>query len=200
MLACRDSKAYFAACVMGAAMLEAMLLFLCLMKRGDVEKTDAYQKRAAKKEEFERAICSFGLDSLIEISSELNWVPASIISEDWRTALPESFKELMKTRPTNMSREVRESRAAALAAHPAYSLMHLINSMRDRVHPGKWVKNRHKLESLEAFDGWAGALLVGTAHIRDCLMVHHQNALLELMQKAVNERLHSRLGMEKRPH
>lgn len=193
MLACRDSKAHFAACVMGAAMLESFLLMLCLINQQEVEGTEAYKERAGddRKTAFERKICSVGFETLIEISNELKWVPTSLISDDWKTALPQAYKEVMKERPTNVSREDRESRAASIAENPAYSLMLLINMMRNNVHAGRWIKQGHELKSEEAFDGWAAALLVGAAHIRDCLVEHHQRTLIELMKKSMLDKLKS---------
>jgi len=49
MLACRDGKAYFSACVLAAAMLESLLLLLCLLNRVAVEKTDRYKSRTSKR-------------------------------------------------------------------------------------------------------------------------------------------------------
>ena len=193
MLACRDSKAHFAACVMSAAMLESFLLMLCLINQQEVKDTEAYEERAGsdRKTPFERKICSVGFETLIEISNELEWVPSSLISDDWKTALPEAYKEIMRERPTNVSREDRESHATSIAANPAYSLMLLINMMRNKVHAGRWIKEGNELKSEGAFDGWAAALLVGAAHIRDCLVEHHQRALIELMKRAMLEKMKS---------
>src|SRR4051812_14330187 len=49
MIACRDAKSYFGSCVMGAAMLEAFLLLLCLSNQEKVQQTEWFSKRAGTK-------------------------------------------------------------------------------------------------------------------------------------------------------
>ena len=192
MLACRDAKAYFPACVMGAAMLEAFLLLLCMLNQENVKETDCYKGRISKRAtDFEQAICYFGFDDLVEISAELNWVPASLISSDWKTALPDAYKEIVKERRPNMSKAERTRRSQSLAVHPAYSLMLLLNTMRNRIHPGRWVRERHVLKVEYAFSEWAQVALVGAAHIRDCLLVHSQQDLIEMTKRAMHEKLKS---------
>jgi hypothetical protein len=171
MLACRDAKAYFPACVMGSAMLEALLLFSCMLNREQVEKTSRYRARAGK-QDFERVLCSIGFEDLVEISAELDWIPSSLISNDWKVALPEAYREIAKERRPKMNGVDRDRRACSLSAHPAYSLMLLLNMMRNRVHPGRWVREGHVLADESAFADWAQVALVAAAHIRDCLVVH----------------------------
>ena len=147
----RDSKAYFPACVMGAAMLEAFLLLLCMLNQESVKKTHCYKGRIGKRAaDFEQTICSFGFEDLVEISAELNWVPASLIAADWKTALPETFIEIVKERRPNMSKAERIRRSESLVVNPAYSLMLLLNMMRNRIHPGRWVRERHVLKDENA--------------------------------------------------
>jgi len=190
MLACRDSKAYFAACVMGAAMLEAFLLLLCMLNQESVKETHCYKGRIGKRAaDFEQTICCFGFEDLVEISAELNWVPASLIAADWKTALPETFIEIAKERRPNMSKAERIRRSESLVVNPAYSLMLLLNMMRNRIHPGRWVRERHVLKDENAFSEWAQVALVGAAHIRDCLLKHSQQDLIEMTKRAMHARV-----------
>jgi hypothetical protein len=190
MLACRDAKAYFPACVMGAAMLEAFLILLCMLNPEGVKKTDCYKGRIGKRTaDFERTICNLGFEELVEISAELNWVPASLISADWKAALPEAFIEIVKERRPNMSRDERTRRSESLVINPAYSLMLLLNMMRNRIHPGRWVRERHVLKDENAFGEWAQVALVGAAHIRDCLLTHSQQDLIEMTKRAMQARI-----------
>jgi hypothetical protein len=113
MLACRDAKAYFPACIMGVAMLEAFLLLLCTLNRDQVANTKCYRSQTGKRaKDFDQAICYFGFEDLVEIAAELNWVPATLVSDNWKTALAETYQEIAKERRPNMSK------AAATDAQP----------------------------------------------------------------------------------
>lgn len=189
MIACRDGKAYYAACVMGAAMIEAFLLLLCMLNPDTVQNTRRYKDRAGKKSQnFEFIISCFGMDDFIEISAELNWIPSTLISEEWKQSLPAEFLEVVLERHPNMSKASRESHAKSLTINPAYSLMSILNMMRNRMHAGKWVKQNNVLQNEEAFSGWAQVALVAAAHIRDCLLLHHQQSMIELIKLRLMER------------
>jgi hypothetical protein len=190
MLLCQDAKAYFAACVMGASMLEALLLLLCMLNTAPVVATKRYKERAGKgRGDFDGTICRLGLEDFVEISAELNWVPASLIDDGWKTALPEDFRELMAARHPNMNKIDREVHANSLITNPAYSLMFILNMMRNKMHPGKWIRQKHELQSAEAFFTWSNVALVAAAHIRDCLLQQHQAALLEYCKEIMMSRL-----------
>jgi len=176
---------------MGAAMLEAFLLLLCMLNEAPVSATKRYKDRAGKKpNNFDGTICCLGLEDFVEISAELNWNPASLISDEWKKALPESYREIATQRCPNTS----EARLAAQAdslivVNPAYSLTFILNMMRNRMHPGRWVREGHELQNEEAFSEWAQVAVVAAAHIRDCLLQQHQAALLECCKNLMLERL-----------
>lgn len=190
MIACSDAKAYFAACVMGAAMLEALLLLLCMVNENTVKLTKRYLKRSGKRvENFETTIYSFGLEDLVEISAELGWIPPSLIDDEWKKMLPEAYLELAATRYPNTSKRDRQASANSLVANPAYSLMFILNMMRNRMHSGRWLRERHQLENEAAFSGWAQVALVAAAHIRDCLISQHSKSIMENWGQLVRKRL-----------
>lgn len=190
MLRCSEANAYFPACVMSASMLEALLLLLCMLNDGSVATTKRYRDRAGKSpDDFDGTIFRLGLEDFIEISAELNWVPASLIDEGWKTALPNDFRELVALRHPNMSKDRLEAHANSLIKTPAYSLMLLLNTMRNRMHPGKWIRQKHELENEEAFSAWAHVALHAAAHIRDCLLQQNQAALVEYCKRLMFERL-----------
>jgi hypothetical protein len=193
MLACRDGKAYFSACVTGASMIEALLLLLCMLNPSAVKSTKRYKKRAGKHMEcFDQNIHCFGLDDFVEISAELNWISPSVVSDEWKKALPDAYREIAATRQPNLSKAARESHAHSLAANPGYSLMFLLNMMRNRLHAGKWIRNSYALESEDAFSEWAQVALVAAGHIRDCLIRQHQESLVAFCKEMMLERLKKR--------
>jgi len=190
MLLCRDANAYFPACVMGASMLEAFLLLLCMLNTVQVASTKRYKERAGKtRHDFDGTICRLGLEDFVEISAELNWVPASLIDEEWKIALPDEFRGLAALRHPNMSKVDREAHANSLITNPAYSLMFILNMMRNKMHPGRWVRQKHELQNEEAFSTWAKVALVAAAHIRDCLLQQHQAAIVEYCKVLMLARL-----------
>jgi hypothetical protein len=119
----------------------------------------------------------------------LTWIPQSLIGDDWKTALPEAYLEIARERRPNSSRESRQNQAESLADNPAYSLMLILNMIRNRMHPGRWVRERHELQSEDAFSAWAQVAIVAAAHIRDCLLEQHQAALVEYLRKLMTAKL-----------
>jgi len=91
-----------------------------------------------------------------------------------------------------MSREDRERKAASLV-NPAYSLVLVWNVIRNPVHPGRWIRHKHLLTDEEAFAGWAQALVVGAAHIRDCLLIRHQQDLAALLARLATQRMYDKM-------
>jgi hypothetical protein len=190
MLLCRDAKAYFPACVMSASMLEAFLLLLCLLNLAPVAATRRYIERAGKNpEDFEGTICRLGLDDFADISTELNWIPASLISEEWKVSMPEAYREIIELRHQNMSKANRDVHINSFNKNPAYSLMLLLNMMRNKMHPGRWIRQKNELQNEEAFSAWAQVAVVAAAHIRDCLLQQHQAALIEYCKQRMLSRL-----------
>ncbi len=183
MLRCRDAGAFYAGCVMGAAMIESLLLLLCLQKASDVSATKSFMRRCGTAgKDFSRQLHSLGFDDLISISAELNWIPSDLVSEEWKQGLGDTFKEVVIERGTHMSKAEREERAAALRDMPAYSLMLLLNHLRNRIHGGRWLKERQQFTSEAAFQGWAQAAIVGAAHIRDCILAEHMRTFASGLQ------------------
>jgi hypothetical protein len=190
MLRCRDSKAYYAGCVMGAAMLESLLLMLCMEKISDVRSTSVLADRAnVEDRELKRKLYSLGFEDLINISAELNWLPKDLISDEWKQGLAEAFKEVVIENRVHMSKMDREQRASALTETPAYSLMLLLNQLRNRIHGGRWLKEGRKFTSEEALSEWAQAAIVGAAHIRDCYITAHMQTVLAPVQNEMKKRI-----------
>jgi len=190
MLLCRDAKAYFPACVMSASMLEALLLLLCMLNAPTVATTRRYKERAGKNpDDFDGTICRLGLDDFADISTELNWIPASLISDEWRVSMPEAYREIIEMRHQNMSKANRDVHINSFNKNPAYSLMLLLNMMRNKMHPGRWIRQKNELQNEEAFSAWAQVAVVAAAHIRDCLLQQHQAALVEYCKQRAFSRL-----------
>ena len=124
--------------------------------------------------DFKEVIFQLGLGDLAEVAGELNWIPSHLVNEGWRTALSESYLEIAKERLPNKSKTARSESAYSLEVNAGYSLLLLLNSMRNRLHPSRWLKEKAKLESEEAFIAWSHAVMLASGEIRDCLFVRFQ--------------------------
>ena len=182
MVAAKEARAYYAACVMGAAMVEAIFLMLSILNREKVEQTRAYQRRAGRKGRFEQRVWGLGFDDLIGIADELKWVPEHLIDDEWKRELPEQMKSIV-AEGGKQSKDKQEAAAEWARANSAFLLMKLLNVMRDKLHAGKWVRERHQLKSNLAFETWSQVVLVAAAHLRDCLM----NAMFEALKVRLTE-------------
>lgn len=189
----KDAKAYYSACVMGASMVEAILLILCFFNHEKVKRTRRYVERCGSNNEFDKRMLRLGLDDLIEIADELKWVPEDLIDKGWKNALPNEFRAMALERRPNQPKEKAEQLAAWVSSNSALVLMRLLITMRNRVHPGRWVRQNHQLVDDTAFNTWSQVVVVAAAHLRDCLFAELQSAmnafLLELIQQSISRKL-----------
>jgi hypothetical protein len=96
---CASASAYFSACILAAAALEALLLSYCYVEDRQVRTTLAYKQKKfkAKRNRFSE----FNLYQLINIAAELNWIPSKEIRIDKRTTtLKELLHAVRETRNT----------------------------------------------------------------------------------------------------
>src|SRR3974390_2236558 len=95
MLKSQKSEAYLAACLMCGATNEALLTLTCLRNASDVSKSNQFASSTKKKSKaFSDVVAGWGLDQLINVAEELNWVPADVVDEGVKTALAEAYREV----------------------------------------------------------------------------------------------------------
>lgn len=109
---CAKSRAYFSACILAGAALEAMLLSMCYVEARHVRGTSLYkQKVRNKKFKFKRnRFLEFNLYEMINIAAELKWIP---------------------------SNEIRLGRSKTTL----HQLLHDVRHIRNMIHPSVWSKN-----------------------------------------------------------
>ncbi len=74
---CADNRAYFAACILTGAALEALLLSMCYIEDRAVRRTPTYKQKRFR---FKRnRFSEFSLYQPINIAAELKWIPAKEI-------------------------------------------------------------------------------------------------------------------------
>ena len=94
---CAKAHAYYAACVMQAAVLEGMLIAMC---DGDLNKVSAYLQTLPKEQRPKGQVATWGMNQLIKIAVALHWLPSRVSSRgrrkigDW-VALVKEFRNLV---------------------------------------------------------------------------------------------------------
>ena len=169
MIRCRDAKAYFSACLAGAAMIESFLLLLSVLERTDVERTTAFQQFSKTNQPYENAVLGWTLKHLIPVTEELEWIRHTV-DEDLVAALTSAHNEIAPIVRPGITPEEVATGAAGIKAHPDTAFLGLMQSMRNLVHAGRCVRLKKNLGS-EDFADWAKLVTVLTVEIRDCLIL-----------------------------
>jgi len=111
---CANSRAYFAACILTGAALEAFLLSMCYVEDRAVRRTLTHKKKKFRSKR--NRFFEFNLYQLISIAGELKWIPAKEIRLNGRkTTLEELLHAARQTRntihPAVLAKEGGPSRA-----------------------------------------------------------------------------------------
>jgi hypothetical protein len=184
MVRCSESKSYFAGCLMGAAMIEALLMLLCLMFQDDVVLTRQYFHSTQKKKDrnYKEVVEGWTLQQLIAVSEQLGWIPKEIVDNSFTEVLSESFKELMGMTHPEMSKEEVEHRALALRENPGLAMLGLTQELRNSIHGGRWVRGKTAFDP-KAFEVWCHFGIHLCAEMRDCLFSHMFSKKLDAAEK-----------------
>lgn len=89
---CASKRAYFAACILTAAALEAILLSMCYIEDRTVRRTAIYKQKRFKSGR--NRFLEFNLYQLIGIAAELKWIPPKEIRVNGRKT---TLQELLHT-------------------------------------------------------------------------------------------------------
>lgn len=94
---CAQHRAYFSACILAAAALEASLLAMCYVEDRQVRSTTVHKQKKFKSKR--NRFLEFNLFQLIEIAAELKWVPSKEIRlGKRRTTLQDLMHGVRETR------------------------------------------------------------------------------------------------------
>jgi len=93
---CAKERAYLAACIMQASMLEALLHAMCFLYPDQVRKTAIYQRKKFRRKRHKSL--DFTLYELINIADELAWFPPKLITWGMRATLAGFVHELRQFR------------------------------------------------------------------------------------------------------
>ncbi|HEY1219285.1 MAG TPA: hypothetical protein VGF03_10135 [Bryobacteraceae bacterium] len=167
MLACERQQAYFSACLMGAAMNEALISLLCLLFEDRVTQTQRYSK-AKQRETYALVVGRWSFEDLVCVADELYWIPDHIVAPEMMAPLAAVYRELMPISDPEMSAEEIDARAGKFTTRPGLAMLRLVQELRNSIHAGPWIRGQRVL-NLTHFEGWCRIATRVSAEIRDCL-------------------------------
>jgi hypothetical protein len=161
MLKCNTAEAYFAGCLMGAAMNEALLSLACLFYPTEVENTKQYtwSMRKGKRGTF-------------------------VDAPEFVTPLSDAYRELATVSDPKLSTADIERGAAAFEVPPGPAMLRMIQDLRNSTHSGRWIKGGRALHAFH-FDGWRRIAIHVSGEIRNCLIHHISQKNVGLLTSAV---------------
>jgi hypothetical protein len=171
MLKCNGAEAYFAGCLMGAAMNEALLMLLCLFYNDEVKRTKQYEwsTRRDKRSAFRDVVGTWRLEQFIRVAEELAWIPNDVVAPEFVIPLSDAYRELAPISNPEMRHDDIEKAAAAFHAAPGPAMLRMIQDLRNSIHSGKWIRSGRVLRAPH-FDGWCRIAIHISAEIRNCLI------------------------------
>lgn len=192
-ISCKNSGAYFSACITGAAMIEGFLLMLCWLNKSRVMLLDIYRKHA-KTKSFDVALGSLSLETLVEIAEASNWIPPDIVRMELRISLANAYEEVAIARGTDAAEIARGK--SGLVSHPAVALFDLMRKIRNLLHAGRWIREGRTLTP-GPFEEWCQLGVVLIAEIRDCLIVRFTRDMQDQLSSSIEKYKASVAQLEK---
>lgn len=174
MLKAFEAKAFFAACLAGAAMNEALLTLMCLMFQNDVIATQQYQSSKTEKKlrnkNFEQIIARWQLQQLINVAQELLWIPSAVVRDEIKRAFADGYREVVAiTHPEYSKEHVDETAESFYGEEAGAALLTFTQEIRNLIHSGKWLRNQHGFNS-GIFSRWCEFAVHVFGEVRTCLM------------------------------
>jgi hypothetical protein len=181
----QSAGAHLAACLMGAAMNEALSALMCLKYEPEVSATKqfAYSNRK-KPRPFRELISSWHFEQFISVAEECNWIPSQIVDDEIKEALAEGFKELMPISHPEMSESDIARGAETFFTYPGTAMLRMTQTLRNAIHAGRWMKSDSPLVA-EHFMQWCRLATHLCGEIRLCLL----KLIAERDSKIVREQL-----------
>jgi hypothetical protein len=181
----QEAKAHFAACLMGAAMNEALLALMCLKYEPDVVATSQFKYSTRKKPRPLRdVIADWSFEQFIKVAEEREWIPAGIVSQEIKTALAGGFRELMPITHPEMTEEAITRGAESFFVYPGTAMLRMTQELRNAIHAGKWMRSKNTFVA-EHFTEWCHFATILSGEIRLCLL----HLMVERDSKVANDKM-----------
>ena len=166
----QTAGAHLAACLMGAAMNEALLALMCLKYEPEASATKQFTYSKRKKlRPFREVISDWHFEQFIGVAEECNWIPSQIVDDEIKAALAEGFKELMPISHPEMSASDVARGAQAFFIYPGTAMLRMTQTLRNAIHAGRWMKSSSPLVA-EHFTQWCQLATHLCGEIRLCLL------------------------------
>jgi hypothetical protein len=133
---CRSSGSFFAADLMIASAIEALLTFFALICVGDVQKSIAY-RGFSKGKTFEERLFHATFDKFIALAIELEWVPSDVVDTEILKASIQDFPVALAGLFPRLSPEERAKKAEAFALQPGIEMLRILQDLRNLIHPSR---------------------------------------------------------------
>lgn len=181
----QGAKAHLAACLMGAAMNEALLALMCLKYEAEVVATKQFKNSTRKKSRpFRDVIADWSFEQFINVAEELAWIPSAIVSQDIKAALAGGFRELMPITHPEMTQEAITRGAELFFVYPGTAMLRMTQNLRNAIHAGKWMRSKRSFVA-EHFSEWCQLATILSGEIRLCLL----HLIMVRDSKVANEKM-----------
>ena len=166
----QQAGAHFAACLMGAAMNEALLALVCLKYETEVMATNQFKYSTRKKPRpFRDVIANWRLEQFLNVADECKWIPAAIVDKGLKLALAEGFRELMPVTHPELTEEEIARGAESFLLYPGTAMMRMTQELRNCIHAGKWIRGKSSFVA-ERLSEWCHLGTILSGEIRLCLL------------------------------
>jgi hypothetical protein len=155
MIRCHDAEAHFSAMVSSVLLNEAMLSLMCLMHEGEVVETIQFRRSTEKdpEESLNSVLQRWTLKQLINVASQLQWLPASLIDRATKDELENALNEVLNDPIPGEFSVVAAEWKQALEEDAGLAMLKLTQDLRNYVHPHRWMARQSSMES-ESFLHW----------------------------------------------
>ncbi len=136
---CRQSNAYFSACLMLASAIEGLLATLCLFSEQQVEQTTIYKSIKEKEgDNYRKKILDTTLEKYIQLAEQLSWVPSDVIASDLFSAAVQDFPAVSRNLFPKDSEAKLSAKLEEFKVKPGIEMLRLLQHMRNLVHANRW--------------------------------------------------------------
>lgn len=134
---CRQSGAYFSACLMLTSAIEALLATFCLLSQPLVEETAIF-RGIAEGMNYKEKILQAHFEKFIQLAERFDWVPSDAVAPDLLAAAIQDFPLVVANLFPKISDESKVAKLEAFKANPGIEMLRFLQHLRNLVHPGRW--------------------------------------------------------------
>ncbi len=152
---CLNAEAHFSAMISSVSLNEAMLSLMCLMHKDEVVETSQFRQSTKKdpEESISSVLQRWTLKQLINVASQLKWLPASLIDSATKDELENAFEEILSAPIPGEFFAGAAAGKTALQQDAGLAMLRLTQDLRNYVHPSRWMERQSSMEPA-SFTHW----------------------------------------------